>query len=94
MYLTKRQEQSVSYDRLIGKYDLNRKTFRAMSTKENIYGLLGPKKLNPNLIVLGAVLVIVTVILVYSGRHNKIKVTKAVSIETNIPAGDSSENQE
>lgn len=56
-----------------------------MSTKDNIYGLLSPKKLNPNIIVIGAILVVLTLILVYSGRHNKIVINKAVSIETNIP---------
>jgi hypothetical protein len=56
-----------------------------MSTKDNIYGLFSPKKLNPNIIVVGVVFVIITIILVYSGRHNKVTVIKAVSIETNIP---------
>jgi hypothetical protein len=56
-----------------------------MPSKENIYGLLSPKKLNPNIIAIGIILVILTTILVYSGRHNKITVTKTVSIETNIP---------
>jgi len=54
-------------------------------SKQNIYGLFGPKKLNPNLIVVGVVLVILTIILVYSGRHSKIMLTKYISIETNIP---------
>ena len=42
-----------------------------MATKGNIYGLFSPKKLNPNIIVVGAIFVILTIILVYSGRHNK-----------------------
>lgn len=64
--------------------------------KENIYGLIGPKKLNPNLIVIGVVLIIVTIILVYSGKHSKITFIRAVSIETNIPisGGDSSKTPE
>jgi hypothetical protein len=56
-----------------------------MAAKQNIYGLLGPKKLNPNLIAVGAIIVILTIILVYSGRHSKITVTRVVTIETNIP---------
>jgi hypothetical protein len=60
-----------------------------MPAKESIYGLLGPKKLNPNLIAAGAIVIILTIILVFSGRHSKIVVTKVVSIETNIPADSS-----
>ena len=44
----------------------------------------GPKRLNPNLIVIGAVLVIIALILVYKGTHNKFTFYK-ISIETNIP---------
>lgn len=56
-----------------------------MPAKESLYGLLGPKKLNPNLVVIGAVIVILTIIVVYSGRHTKITIAKGVSIEANIP---------
>lgn len=56
-----------------------------MSTKDNIYGLFSPKKLNPNLITIGLIIVVIAAIFVYSGRHNKITVTKDFSIETNIP---------
>ena len=56
-----------------------------MPAKESLYGLLGPKKLNPNLVVIGAVIVILTIIVVYSGRHTKITISKGVSIEANIP---------
>ena len=61
-----------------------------MPAKENIYGLLGPKKLNPNLIAIGAIFIVLVLILVFSGRHSRITVSKVVSIETNIPAADSS----
>jgi hypothetical protein len=63
-----------------------------MSAKKNDYGQSGSKKLNPNLIVKGIVLVLVISILVYSGRHSKIEIIKTISIETNIPTsnGDSS----
>jgi hypothetical protein len=57
-----------------------------MSSKESIYGLLGPKKVNPNLIVIMAALVILAIILVYSGRHSKITFNKVWTIETNIPS--------
>ena len=60
-----------------------------MPAKENIYGLLSPRKLNPNVIVIGAVFIIITLILVFSGRHSKITVSKVVSIEANIPADSS-----
>ena len=63
-----------------------------MATKENIYGLLGPKKLNPNLVAAGIIIILLTIILVYSGRHSKITITKAVSIETNIPQSVDSTN--
>lgn len=56
-----------------------------MPAKESIYGLLGPKKLNPNIIVIGVVFIIITLILVFSGRHSRITVSKVVSIEANIP---------
>jgi hypothetical protein len=69
-----------------------KKIIVAMPAKENIYGLLGPKKLNPNLIAIGAILVTVVLILVYSGRHSRITISKVVSIETNIPANDSSKS--
>ena len=42
--------------------------------------------LNPNLVLIGAVIVILTVIVVYSGRHTKITISKGVSIEANIPS--------
>jgi hypothetical protein len=43
-----------------------------MPSKDSIYGLFSPKKLNPNLIVIGIIIVILTIILVYSGRHSRI----------------------
>ena len=57
-----------------------------MATKESLYGLLSPKKLNPNLIAVVVTIVVLTLILVFSGHHSRIIVTKVVSIETNIPA--------
>lgn len=60
-----------------------------MPAKESIYGLLGPKKLNPNVIVIGAVFIVIILILVFSGRHNRVTVSNGVSIETNIPSDSS-----
>ena len=64
-----------------------------MPAKESIYGLLGPKKLNPNVIVIGVVFIVIILILVFSGRHNRVTVSNGVSIETNIPS-DSSKRSE
>jgi hypothetical protein len=68
------------------------KIIEGMSTKDSIYGLLSPKKLNPNLLLIVVAVVIIVVVLVFYGRHSKISVARVVSIETNIPqsGGDSS----
>jgi|HubBroStandDraft_3_1064219.scaffolds.fasta_scaffold244568_2 hypothetical protein len=65
---------------------MKQKIIEAMAAKEGIYGLPSPKKLNPNLIAVGFIIVILTIILVYSGRHSRIAVSKFISIETNIPS--------
>ena len=62
-----------------------------MPSKESIYGLLSPKKLNPNLIVIICGILLLTIILVYTGRHNKVTLYK-MSIETNIPPPPDSSN--
>ncbi|HEV3414467.1 MAG TPA: hypothetical protein VG101_18430 [Puia sp.] len=59
-----------------------------MSTKDSIYGLFSPKKLNPNLLLVVLAIVVITVVLVFYGRHSKITVARVVSIETNIPHSD------
>jgi hypothetical protein len=56
-----------------------------MPSKNNLYKLFDAAKLNPNLIVAGIVIVAVTLILVFSGHHNKIVVSKVIEIETNVP---------
>ena len=65
------------------------KIITAMPEKESIYGLLSPKRLNPNLVAIGAFLLILVLILVLSGRYSRITLTKSVSIETNLPTKDS-----
>lgn len=57
----------------------------AMPSKDSIYGLFSPIKLNPNLVVIGIIIVILTMKLVYSGRHSKIIFFHFVTIETSIP---------
>lgn len=37
------------------------------------------------LVAIGAIIVVIAAIFVYSGRYNKISVTKDFTIETNIP---------
>ena len=56
-----------------------------MSPKPIHYGLRDSRKPNPNLIIIMVTLVILAIILVFSGRHSRITFNKVWSIEANIP---------
>jgi hypothetical protein len=61
------------------------KIIEAMPSKQSFYGLFSPKKLNPNLIAIICGILFLAAILVYTGRHNKVRIYN-MSIETNIPS--------
>lgn len=56
-----------------------------MAANGIIYGLFGPEKLNPNLVIVSLTIIAVTLILLYSGRHTRITLPNGISFETNIP---------
>ncbi|MBN9382790.1 MAG: hypothetical protein J0H74_18640 [Chitinophagaceae bacterium] len=65
-----------------------------MSSRKNIYGLLDPKRLNPNIVAIVVGIVIITIIVVFSNKHIKMSFSNWWQIEAiPTPPTDSSANK-